>query len=236
MGSVIANFAGVSILYDPDLLDQPKPDWFDPTRWPRHQALGEAGGGRGPAFIVENGVHSLVLRHFYRGGLPGKLLRDSYIYTGRDRTRSFREFRLLQSLHSMGLPVPQPAAAQVVKRGLFYSADLLTLRLDGVASLAELDQQGRMGFEQWGEVGAVIRRFHDAGAYHADLNAANIQLDASKVWLLDFDRGCFRSGDHWKAGNLDRLLRSLNKKWRRSDPAKHEGWRVLLGAYDSRRA
>ncbi|MCH7834210.1 MAG: 3-deoxy-D-manno-octulosonic acid kinase, partial [Proteobacteria bacterium] len=45
--------------------------------------------------FVGNVPRQFVLRHFLRGGLIGKLVRDAYVWTGEDTTRSFLEWRLL---------------------------------------------------------------------------------------------------------------------------------------------
>ena len=96
----------------------------------------------------------------------------------------------------------------------------------------------------WQRVGACIRRFHDRGVYHADLNARNILLgnegasEAGKIYLIDFDNGHIRcepndDGQGWKAANLARLLRSLNKFGRLS-PGFHfteDDWQQLLTGY-----
>jgi hypothetical protein len=50
---------------------------------------------------------------------------------------------------------------------------------------------------------------------------------------VDFDKCGFRPGDDWKAGNLDRLLRSLRKELR-LDPGFHwddTRWPIFLAAY-----
>jgi len=38
--------------------------------------------GRGDTMIVGNGEREFVLRHYVRGGLPGRLVRDKYLWTG----------------------------------------------------------------------------------------------------------------------------------------------------------
>ena len=64
--------------------------------------------------------------------------------------------------------------------------------------------------EDWIAVGRCIRRFHDFGLCHADLNAHNVMFDgAGAVWLIDFDRGRLRRAGLWRDANLVRLRRSL---------------------------
>ena len=61
-------------------------------------------------------------------------------------------------------------------------------------------------------VGGMIRRFHQAGLDHVDLNARNILVDPSGApWLIDLDRCRLRAAGEWQEGNLARLERSLGK-------------------------
>ena len=65
---------------------------------------------------------------------------------------------------------------------------------------------------RWAAIGRCLRRFHDAGVQHADLNAHNIMLgEQGEVWVLDFDRGRLRHPGAWRERVLDRLARSLAK-------------------------
>ncbi len=234
MSSIVVNSDGVSILYDPQASDQPTSRWFNPGAWQKSRALGPTVGGRGPAYQVSGPDGDFVLRHYYRGGLPGRLLTDTYLFTGLARTRAFAEWRLLQTLYKEGLPVPKPFAAGVSRTALWYRADLLTVELPGVRSLAALSAEG-LSTERWRAVGVTLRQFHDRGVFHADLNANNIQLDAEGVWLLDFDRGALRSDGAWKQATLNRLLRSLNKLWQVAVPAESDYWRALKQGYSDRR-
>ena len=66
----------------------------------------------------------------------------------------------------------------------------------------------------WEAIGKTIRRFHEYGAMHRDLNASNILLVEGCTYLIDFDKGKLvgrRSKASWKQTNLRRLRRSLNK-------------------------
>ena len=57
-----------------------------------------------------------------------------------------------------------------------------------------------------------MARFHRAGVWHADLNAHNILVAESQLYLIDFDRGERRPPDEtWRIANLQRLRRSLVK-------------------------
>ena len=61
-----------------------------------------AAGGRGTVAFVRDGERRWVLRHYRRGGLVARLLDDRYLWTGADRTRAFREWRLLRELRAAG--------------------------------------------------------------------------------------------------------------------------------------
>jgi 3-deoxy-D-manno-octulosonic acid kinase len=95
------------------------------------------------------------------------------------------------------------------------------------------DRAGDAGI--WRRTGRAIRRFHDAGVVHADLNARNILLGADDaIHLVDFDRARFSAGNKRAfAANLSRLRRSLEKLW----PAPQrdrldECWLELVAGYD----
>jgi 3-deoxy-D-manno-octulosonic acid kinase len=184
--------------------------------------------------IVSDGVREFVLRHYVRGGLIGRVNHDHYLWLGEARNRAFAEWRLLSRLTAMGLPVPQPAAARYRRSGACYTADLLTVRVPGIAPLSARILQHPAGTRFWRGIGRGIRAFHDAGVCHADLNAYNVQVDAEgKLFLLDFDRGRILPAGPWQQGNLARLRRSLVKV-KRLEPAVHftpEDWEHLLQGY-----
>ncbi len=201
------------VLYDADQLSGIEPMMFDPLALQRAGLVQGSAEGRGTTHFIELNGKSCVLRHYRRGGLA-RLLGDCYLRCNLPQTRAWREWHLLASLAAQGLPVPQPVAAQVITHGLFYRADLIMQRLNGTRSLSQaLKNDAALSEKQWEAIGQCIRRFHDAGVYHADLNAHNILLGAEeRVWLIDFDRGEIRSpADNWQQANLARLRRSLDK-------------------------
>jgi 3-deoxy-D-manno-octulosonic acid kinase len=80
---------------------------------------------------------------------------------------------------------------------MLYRADLITQRIENSESLAARLLEGPLSLTQWIAVGRCIRRFHDAGVHHADLNAHNILLTPEQVYLIDFDRGTLRKRGWW---------------------------------------
>lgn len=213
--------------------DEIAPGWFRDRHWrERNLVVGEA-PGRGSVLFVSRGTHEWALRHYRRGGAVAHLTVDRYLWTGLERTRAVKECRLLGELHAGGLPVPNPVAAHVIRSGLGYRGDIITERIANTRSLAAAVSAGEVGEQVWEAVGATLRRFHDRGVDHADLNAHNVLLDhRGRVFLVDFDRGALRAGGGWKQGNLNRLLRSLRKVSRRSGLTFADAaWHRLLRGY-----
>ncbi len=232
----IAQQDGSFILYEDSRANQPDPAWFDPGHWPDAARTPGKAGGRGPALFIRCAGQDCVLRHYYRGGQAARLTRDRFLWLGPERVRSFAEWRLLRHLHVAGLPVPQPFAARYIRSGLFYTADLITVRLPGVTPLSLRLAAGEASESLLGRVGACVGRFHAAGVDHADLNAHNLQVGADdEIFLLDFDRGQqHATAGAWCADNLSRLRRSLLKisgigDWR-FEP-RH--WETLVAGYRS---
>ncbi|MCK4710290.1 MAG: 3-deoxy-D-manno-octulosonic acid kinase [Gammaproteobacteria bacterium] len=156
---------------------------------------------------------NFVLKHYYRGGLVASISKDQYFGFDIEKTRAFREWRLLKKMHALGLPVPEAVAARVVKSLFSYRADLITREIEKVKTLAELLTVKAIDTQMWEKIGACIKLFHQHDIYHADLNARNILLTMEEdIFLIDFDNSCFRNGaDTWKMANLKRLKRSLLK-------------------------
>jgi len=201
------------VLYDADQFSDVELMMFDPLALQRAGLVQGGAEGRGTTYFIELEGNPCVLRHYRRGGLA-RWLGDCYLRRTLPQTRAWREWHLLADLAVQGLPVPQPVAARVVTRGLFYRADLIMQRLGGARSLSQaLKGDSVLPEKQWKAIGQCIRRFHNAGVYHADLNAHNILLSADgKVWLIDFDRGEIRPpANGWQQVNLARLRRSLDK-------------------------
>ncbi len=221
------------ILYDATALDHADDALFDPEHWRGGAAVEGSARGRATAWLITpRSGPAMVLRHYRRGGLPARLFRDCYLWSGLARSRPAREFALLARLTGLGLPVPAPLAVRVARTGLCYRGDILMGRMPG-RPLSELLAAGPLPEAVWQAVGAIIARFHDAGVFHADLNAHNILVDGEAVYLIDFDRGALRRPGRWRAANLARLRRSLDKLagqlpgFSFNEPA----WQALMTAY-----
>jgi len=229
----IADTRDGALIFDPARVgDAPDPCWLDAGAWRGAPAVRATSGGRGAALHVDGPFGAAVLRHYRRGGLAARLSGDVYVFTGAERTRSFREFRLLHALHAQGLPVPAPLAARYVRTALVYRADILVATIRHARTLAQHVESGST--VPWAAIGACIARLHGAGVWHADLNAHNVMIDADgRVWLIDFDRARPRRGAAgWQRANLARLARSLRKLGAPARLADFElGWSELTRAH-----
>lgn len=187
--------------------------WFEPRYWRQRQAVRPIPGGRGGVLLVDTPVGEAVLRHYRRGGSVARMLGDRFLWTGQQRVRSVSEFRLLQQLFDLGLPVPRPVGGTWTRAGLYYRADLMTLRVTGAANLSAVLERVRDQRAVAADIGTCLGRFHAHGVFHADLNAHNIMLaEDGTVTVIDFDRGrILKPERRWQQANLGRLYRSLVK-------------------------
>lgn len=230
----VQSLANGAIMYDRMLSISPDESWFDRANWSSLGRLDAQSAGRGEVAFVETPVGACVLRHYHRGGWVARMSADRYFWIGATRTRAFREFRLLEELANLGLPVPAPIAARYVRDGLHYRADLLTRRIEDAKTLAARLAHASLDPVLAHQIGLVVARMHAADVWHADLNAHNILIDGKGiVWLIDFDRGRRRKPKlAWQQANIARLRRSLDKLG-----AKHYAnfdaafWHPLLAAY-----
>jgi 3-deoxy-D-manno-octulosonic acid kinase len=213
---------------------EPTVPWFEPRFWIARGAVVGEFAGRGAPVLFEHEGRRFVLRHYRRGGLIARISDDRYVWTGESRTRSVHELQLLLRLHAAGLPVPRPVAARYERDGMVYRGDLITEYLTDTQTLAQRLDAGELGLSVWAAIGRCLRRFHDFGLCHVDLNAHNILLRGEDaVFLIDFDRCTRRKPGLWADANLARLRRSLDKledarTARRFDDTQ---WQCLLAAY-----
>lgn len=202
-----------AIVFDADLVPEFADDYFRADFWAEKGRLEGRASGRGVVFFVASEYGDWALRHYRRGGMIARLLKDRYWFGSRDRTRSFREWRFLARLGDLGLPVPAPVAARFERRGAFYQADLITARLDKARPFTQVLLGEESLLDQvCHDVGRCVRLFHEARVNHADLNVHNIMVAPDQIYLLDFDKGRFEpEAGSWQEKNLLRLRRSIVK-------------------------
>ncbi|MEF1284783.1 3-deoxy-D-manno-octulosonic acid kinase [Vibrio sp. M250220] len=216
-----------------DKADQYTHEHFSPLFWKKHGLVIGSAQGRGTTWFVKSGSLELALRHYHRGGLFGKLVKDHYLFSGWARTRAYQEFNVLLHLKHAGVNVPTPIAAHIIKRNPFsYSADILTEKISQAKDLATLLQEGPIPKDTYKKIGQEIAKMHNANVDHTDLNIRNILINnLNHVWIIDFDKCVIRKQGKWKSGNLHRLLRSFRKEsadiyWQEED------WQTLINGYN----
>ena len=207
---------------------------FD-IEWLHQQSLitGAPKGGRGNTYFLNIDGTELVLREYLRGGLIRHVNPRYYLWRGLQHTRAFRELHMLSNCVFKGLPTSVGYACKVDRRGLLYTASLITYKLEG-STLAEMREN--VPELVWQRVGTTIASFHNEGVWHADLNAHNILIDgdSSEVSLIDFDRAReLPPNAPAMQSNIARLHRSLIKEAGKGGyDFNADGWAVLLQAYD----
>ncbi|GAM54714.1 3-deoxy-D-manno-octulosonic acid kinase [Vibrio ishigakensis] len=221
------------IWFDKELLDVPAELSCEAPYWYVQDKVVGTAKGRGITWFVQLSKLQGALRHYRRGGLFGKLVKDSYLFKGWQTTRSYQEFILLKNLRESGVNVPRPIAARAKKSGLTYRADLLSERIPNASDLVAILEKNTLSSEIYSYIGKQIKRLHQAQVNHTDLNIHNILLDnRDKVWIIDFDKCYQQEGEGWKPANLERLKRSFLKEverfginWQESD------WDILIESY-----
>lgn len=218
-----------TIWFDDEIISDPTLPLFDAGYWQEQgKTLGSA-SGRGTTWFVQLNSMQAALRHYRRGGLFGKLVKDQYWFSSWEQTRSAQELNLLQVLIDAGVNVPRPIAARAVKTGLTYQADLLSERIPNARDLVSILQEKPLPELMYQKIGQEIAKMHKANVNHTDLNIHNILIDdQDKVWIIDFDKCCQQSDGDWKQSNLDRLKRSFLKEKKKHQIHWHESDFELL--------
>ncbi len=180
-------------------------------------------GGRAPHPVVRVDGEQWVVKSYRRGGLVARWNDDLYF----GQARFFRELEVCERAVRLGVPTVRPIALVVRRTGLGrVRAWLVTPFVPGASTLGELlaspSTPGPVLFRAAGE---VVRRMHEAGIDHPDLNLGNLLVRGAapgapaEVLILDWDRARV----HGRAGsfafrNLLRLFRSGRKL--QPDPAR----------------
>jgi 3-deoxy-D-manno-octulosonic acid kinase len=154
----------------------------------------------------------VVVKHYKRGGLIGRLIKRRYLKWG--KTRGQLEFELLQKVRSLGINVPEPLL--YANRGhWFYRAWLVTREIKEPLSLARLslidEKRARRAMTS---VTEQISRLIDHGIWHVDLHPGNVVIDQKdRVFLLDFDKGQVCQGNKTKLRDryISRWQRAVGK-------------------------
>lgn len=225
------------ILSHPEYSAEINLNWFDADYWQQQDKIVGAKKGRATAWFFSYHGLTAVLRHYWRGGLIGKLLSDQYIFLGLEKTRVYCEFSLMIKLCQLGLNVPKPIAAKITQSGFVYRGDIITQAINGAKSLLDVLITRPLTEQELIKIASTIAQFHNHGVYHADLNINNILFDETgEVYIIDFDRGAIKTPNtRWQNTNMTRLERSFNKELGRNEVMywQPSNWQQLKNYYQS---
>ncbi|MEL7325587.1 MAG: 3-deoxy-D-manno-octulosonic acid kinase [Pseudomonadota bacterium] len=222
------------VWFDDEIITDPSQALFDAQYWQEQDKVVGSATGRGTTWFVQLENMQAALRHYRRGGLFGKIVKDHYWFTGWEQTRSLQEFNLLRVLIESGVNVPRPIAARAVKTGLTYRADLLSERIPNAKDLVSILQDNLLPEAMYQKVGQEIAKMHNENVNHTDLNIHNLLIDNNEnVWIIDFDKCLVEHSTGWQSANISRLKRSFLKeqdkrqiKWQETD------FEALLDGYN----
>ncbi len=220
----------------PDAVETLAAEHFEIDYWRDRPGFGEMTGGRGGSARIRLADGDAVLRHYYRGGWMSGVLGDRYLWLGKQRTRPWREWDVLEIALAGGLPVPRPLGACVCRDGPWYRAALMTAYLADTETLTRRLERHKLSPRDWRRLGTLIRQMQVAGIRHADLNSDNVLIDSrQRFYLVDFDKArVMRHLDDWQWGPLYRFQRSLLKRGQtRRLNFIDDDWQALMDGYES---
>jgi 3-deoxy-D-manno-octulosonic acid kinase len=177
------------------------------------------GRGAAPSVAITS-EQGMVLRRYRHGGLLGGLTGSLYLGPG----RALSELRVAARAEAMGAPVPHVVCLVLWPVwGPLWSALIGTREERGSKTLLELAREleaPAARVELAREVGRAVKRLHDAGVEHRDLQLRNVlAVEQSggrrRIVVIDLDRAAHHRGRgvpvRQRAANLGRLLRSAIK-------------------------
>jgi 3-deoxy-D-manno-octulosonic acid kinase len=236
MGQLL-EFERSYILHDEELVGNLELHHFDPAYWRGESESSEVFGGRGGSTKININGQPAILRLYLRGGMAANLSADCYLWTGKSRTRPWREWAMLKLAMKARMPVPRPLGACVRRSGLLYRAAIITAWLEDTETLAERLLQRSLEKESWYKLGLLLRQFQGHGFRHADLNANNLLIDRKgEFFIIDFDKAVeMKNLQDWQWLALRRLQRSLEKIDRQNYlHYRPSDWQALIDGYQSK--
>ena len=206
---------------------------------------GRGGVGR----LALDGGHVLRVKKYRRGGALAAVLPDLFP----TRSRMLADLRACERARERGVAAAQVAGLILRKRaGFLWAGYLLTEEIPGAVSLSRAlgtddpdavdGAAGRAGTEDPHGSGApalarrgvaLVRRMHDAGILHRDLNLGNLLAGRDGIHVIDLDGASLHPSlsAAQRFRNLSRLDRSYVKLFGGRGPLSHEDRRGLLAEY-----
>ncbi|HOD48480.1 MAG TPA: lipopolysaccharide kinase InaA family protein [Candidatus Hydrogenedentes bacterium] len=173
--------------------------------------------GRGTVYRFPLPRGSALVREYRRGGLLRYVNRDAYL-----TNRPLAELRIVDYLWRQDFPVPEPLGICWWRRCGLLRGRIATMALDALHLQDCLLTGSEPSSATLKKIGETIRRMHDLGVWHADLQVRNILVSGGRPFLIDFDkaRKTKHLSSYARAANLFRLRRSFEKNY--LDPKAYE--------------
>ncbi len=193
------------------------------------------GGRVAHALVPLAGDERAVVREYRRGGVLRYLNRKHY-FLGH---RSLEELWVTEVARGRGVRTPVPLAALERRVTLGYTASFVTLWIPESQDAAiwlegTPEQRTVLGLRAAGE---QIRKMHEAGVAHPDLNLRNLLVAEGGgdrmpvVYLLDFDRAWVYPGSVPAGRRARELLRLARSAQKLNAPVRRRGWAALREGY-----
>ena len=196
--------------------------------------LAERGGrgtGRGAlARITPRGGPTLVLKKYRHGGALRAVLPDLFAGT----RRMLDDLAASERARAAGVPCAAVAGLILARRaGPLWRGYLLTEEIQEAVTLDRALPAG--GRDLAAAAVRPVRRLHDAGILHRDLNLRNLLARNGEVFVIDLDgaRLVPSPTPAQRFANLSRLDRSYEKIFRGRGPLAHDDRRALLDVYSA---
>ncbi len=167
-------------------------------------------GGRGGVAIQKvDGLGSIAVKRYLRGGVMRFLNSRYYLRIGRVRPQV--EFELLEQVRCLGVEAPEPIAF-ATRGALCYEGWLLMREIAEHGRLAETSVLERFGPEKLiNDLARQVRILIENKVLHVDLHPGNVLVDQSgRVHVVDFDNAAAFDGS--ERDLRDQYLR----RWRRA--------------------
>tara|TARA_B110000008_G_scaffold43690_1_gene41336 strand:+ start:1099 stop:1782 length:684 start_codon:yes stop_codon:yes gene_type:complete len=211
MDEIIKN-KNIYIQYDSNVFDNFSDKLFNVDYITKERLIKSEIYGRGKTYDIKLDGKEFILKHYIRGGFASKISYDNYVFDSIASTRSVKEYNLLNNLFIKELPVPKPAALQVIRGRFTYTCDLITCKIKNIGTLHDFIMNKKMTSELWNSLELTLEKFFKENVYHSDLNAKNIIIDKkNKFYLVDFDNSYFFYEKKLFSKSIARLERSLSK-------------------------
>jgi 3-deoxy-D-manno-octulosonic acid kinase len=199
------------------------------------------GRGAAPSVGLRRDV-SVILRRYQHGGVFGWL--TGMLHLG--LSRALAELRVTARAEASGAPVPHVVCLALWPAfGPFWSALIGTREERGARDLYDVlaaadDARARVPLLR--EVGSAVRKLHEAGVDHRDLQLRNIlvteQDGKRRIVVIDLDRANHyssgRLSPRLRARSLGRLFRSAVKQGLWPERVGRREVAAFLAAYTAR--